>query len=1387
MNILRHFAQSIILSAFLSLGILSTPIANAQSTDVSCMLFSPITDDCDGSGTPISVQITNEDMVNIAPAGLMVSVTIDGSTFLNQATPTPLNPGEFTLLDFGPLDVLPGKHSINASVTMPGDLNPGNDMSFSTFDIAFNGLYTVGGGGDFSTLKQVVDTINAYGICGATTITLAAGHTEISSNIVLQTSSTNSVNTLTFIAADINDPPIITAGTGTGTLDGIFIIGGTDYVTLNGIAFMENPTNITPTTMMEWGIALLKESGTNGTQYCTITNCGIQLNKANNQSFGIYGANHTASSSATLTVTSIDGTNSYNDINTCLITNVYNGIKLFGYLASSPYTFYDQGNLIGKNGKVRITNFGGQVFDAAGIYCAYQNDLMISNDSIAGGDGTSGGILYGVNVGTSNNATITINSNYINVGNASTQVYGINTTSNATTGSNVLTINNNYITGLSTTSGNIYGIYSSSTPDSTSISYNTIENVSTTSTGTFYGISTGSPRASGVIADTIRNITKDASGNCYAINIGTTRIFAVDNVIDNIQKTPSYSGGVYGLYSYYADELEVFSNNKITNLSGGTTALYGIYTYTYSTSNKIINGNIISDLETSSGSVYGIYQSSGNANISSNKISSLTQTSGSNYVYGMYISTSDYINIYNNYVSELYNLTASGSNAVNGLYVNGGSLVSVLNNTVYLDASSVGVNFGTSGIYANTSPTVDMRNNLIVNNSTPAGSGITVAYRRSGTTLTSYSSVSNNNCLYAGTPGAANLIYYDGTNSDQIIDAFKTRMATRDQASVSELPPFADVSVSPYDLHLTGLIPTPMCESGGIPVTTPVAITTDYDGEVRNISTPDIGADEGDFDITAPTVAFVPADGLTDVPVSTTVMVTFDENVRKADNTTLDNSNIASVLSLTKTDLSAVAFTATWNAGSNTAIITPDAVLEPMTDYIAAATGVEDMSNNYLSGDTSATFTTGAADLTPPDVDSAIVYNGNPDQIVIYYNEPIKLVDLTGFSATVNAAPETFSGFSGSMTSTLVITLDNPVVSHDVVLVSYNDATGNVTDITGNPFASVTDAVIENRVISSEKDILTFDFTTPAMNVVFQGTNIFAMFPPATDVSALTAVFTISDYANATIAAAPQTSGVTVNDFSNPVTYTIEAEDGTTQDYLVVVNIAYPIPYSENFDVDEGNWTASGTSSNWVHGTPSKTQISAAYSTPNCWVTNLSSDYSSSQNSYLETPLFDATSLVGDLIIEFAHNFDMESGWDAGVLEYSINGGQFVRVDSLVGTGGTFDTPTSSFWYNSSSSNGPISARKWSGVSTAYTGHANGWITSSTLLDNVAGSYVSFRFHFGSDVTGVAEGWAVDDFTLREQSDEKELLTFGFASPAVTGVFSDTNVTVTVPADTDPS
>ena len=128
-----------------------------------------------------------------------------------------------------------------------------------------------------------------------------------------------------------------------------------------------------------------------------------------------------------------------------------------------------------------------------------------------------------------------------------------------------------------------------------------------------------------------------------------------------------------------------------------------------------------------------------------------------------------------------------------------------------------------------------------------------MAYRRSNNLLTNYGSTSNNNLYYAGTPGANTLIYYDVTNSDQTLAAFKARVATRDAASVTEDLIAGAVFLSTVGSNVNFLhmddTKSSVVKSGGINI---AGVSLDFDNDIRfgnagysgTGTAPDIGADE---------------------------------------------------------------------------------------------------------------------------------------------------------------------------------------------------------------------------------------------------------------------------------------------------------------------------------------------------------------------------------------------------------------------------------------------------------------------------------------------------------------------------------------------------------------
>ncbi len=97
--------------------------------------------------------------------------------------------------------------------------------------------------------------------------------------------------------------------------------------------------------------------------------------------------------------------------------------------------------------------------------------------------------------------------------------------------------------------------------------------------------------------------------------------------------------------------------------------------------------------------------------------------------------------------------------------------------------------------------------------------------------------------------------------------------------------------------------------------------------------------------------------------------------------------------------------------------------------------------------------------------------------------------------------------------------------------------------------------------LNTENDILTFNLAEQTGNATINSTNHTVDIEVAngTNLTNLVASFTLSDMATAFIGTTQQESGVTVNDFTNSVTYTIEAENGETQDWIVTVNVATSI------------------------------------------------------------------------------------------------------------------------------------------------------------------------------------------------------------------------------------
>ena len=350
--------------------------------------------------------------------------------------------------------------------------------------------------GNYSTIQAAITDLNTQGVgSGGVIFNVAANHTETlaSGTSGLITATGTSADTIVFRkdpSTTGNNPKItaFTPGTST-TVDGMIIIAGGDYITIDGIDLEENPLNTNVTKMMEWGYALVKKQNTapfDGCQHVVIRNCTITLNKVNMRSTGIYAGDHIYSNTTLLTLTAV--TDALNDakIYNNMISNVYQGIALKGFSQAypGPYTLYDHNNRIGSDGVNTISNFGGPSggasYYAYGIFTTCQEYLQVGNNVITGGDGTTR-FVYGIYLSGSYNASAEVYNNDISLtsGAGSYPLTGIYTGYGGVVSSNSINIHDNKIHDCSysvTTSGTFYGIDQVSHTTTTNIYNNNIYN-----------------------------------------------------------------------------------------------------------------------------------------------------------------------------------------------------------------------------------------------------------------------------------------------------------------------------------------------------------------------------------------------------------------------------------------------------------------------------------------------------------------------------------------------------------------------------------------------------------------------------------------------------------------------------------------------------------------------------------------------------------------------------------------------------------------------------------------------------------------------------------------------------------------------------------------------
>ncbi len=222
----------------------------------------------------------------------------------------------------------------------------------------------------------------------------------------------------------------------------------------------------------------------------------------------------------------------------------------------------------------------------------------------------------------------------------------------------------------------------------------------------------------------------------------------------------------------------------------------------------------------------------------------------------------------------------------------------------------------------------------------------------------------------------------------------------------------------------------------------------------------------------------------------------------------------------------------------------------------------------------------------------------------------------------------------------------------------------------------------------------------------------------------------------------------------NNVGDAITSNDTISTQITAIPTIA-SYPYFEDFESGDGGWIAGGTNSSWELGTPAGTNLNTAYSGINSWMTGLSTNYNNSEESYVESPCLDFTSLVQP-ILELSLSYYTES-IDGAYIEYSTDGG---GTWAVLGVYGDPDN-----WYNNT-------GNRWAGTYTD-------WVVAKHELTGLGGqSSVKLRVHFYSDGSVIYDGFAFDDIRIYDKP-ANDLIPLALVSPS-DGCGMTANDTLTV-------
>ena len=359
------------------------PAAGSTNPDMGADEFKPSTDDAGITGLVSSTFCPGSQSVSVVLKNFattsLTSVKIDwtvngvaqtqyswtGSLATNATTNITLTP-PYTFL-------AATNYVITATTSLPNgntDAAASNDTYTSpTLQTSLSGTYTVGAGGNFTTLTAALVAANTYGLCGPTIFSLTGttyntGSGETFPIVINQLTGSSATNTLTIVpASGVNATVTGSAATA------IIKLNGADYTTIDGSNSGGITRNLTisntSTTTSSAGILITSLGTGAGATNDVIKNCNINTGTASSVTYGISAGSAGGSGGA------------------------------------------DNDNLTIQNNAITVATTGIYAYGTAAVSTGGMDNLTVSSNTVTNSASTSP--INGIQLGNSLNSTVSQN------------------------------------------------------------------------------------------------------------------------------------------------------------------------------------------------------------------------------------------------------------------------------------------------------------------------------------------------------------------------------------------------------------------------------------------------------------------------------------------------------------------------------------------------------------------------------------------------------------------------------------------------------------------------------------------------------------------------------------------------------------------------------------------------------------------------------------------------------------------------------------------------------------------------------------------------------------------------------------------------------------------